>query len=135
MVSYDVTESGKVVTFKLANNESVKVELETPLKANTATEVKFTHNNYEYTESVTWVVTSATKVESATSTNLKEVDVIFDGKVDKASATDKNNYVIDSNAKGIKSISVLKTANCTHPVERIQQIRTRNNIQNCCEER
>lgn len=108
VVSYDVTESGKVVTFKLANNESVKVELETPLKANTATEVKFTHNNYEYTESVTWVVTSATKVESATSTNLKEVDVVFDGKVDKASATDKNNYVIDSNAKGIKSISVLE---------------------------
>ena len=27
------------------------------MKANTATEVKFTHNNYEYTESVTWVVT------------------------------------------------------------------------------
>lgn len=108
VVSYDVTESGKVVTFKLANNESVKVELETPLKANTATEVKFTHNNYEYTESVTWVVTSATKVESATSTNLKEVDVVFDGKVDKASATDKNNYVIDSNAKGIKSITVLE---------------------------
>lgn len=108
VVSYDVTESGKVVTFKLANNESVKVELETPLKANTATEVKFTHNNYEYTESVTWVVTSATKVESATSTNLKEVDVVFDGKVDKASATDKNNYVIDSNSKGIKSITVLE---------------------------
>lgn len=108
VVSYDVTESGKVVTFKLANNEEVKVELETALKANTATEVKFKHNNYEYTENVTWVVTSATKVESATSTNLKEVDVVFDGKVDKASATDKNNYVIDSNAKGIKSISVLE---------------------------
>ncbi|WP_339291867.1 S-layer protein [Paenibacillus sp. FSL W8-0187] len=108
VVSYDVTESGKVVTFKLANNEEVKVELETPLKANTATEVKFKHNNYEYTESVTWKVTSATKVESATSTNLKEVEVVFDGKVDKASATDKNNYVIDSNSKGIKSISVLE---------------------------
>ena len=68
VVSYEVTESGKVVTFKLANNEEVKVELETALKANTATEVKFKHNNYEYTESVTWVVTSATKVESASST-------------------------------------------------------------------
>lgn len=108
VVSYDVTESGKVVTFKLANNESVKVELETPLKANTATEVKFTHNNYEYTESVTWAVTSATKVESATSTNLKEVDVVFDGKVDKASATDKNNYSVDANSKGIKSIALLE---------------------------
>lgn len=108
VVSYDVTESGKVVTFKLANNESVKVELETPLKANTATEVKFTHNNYEYTESVTWNVTSATKVESASASNLKEVQVVFDGKVDKATATDKNNYVIDSNSKGIKSITLLE---------------------------
>lgn len=107
VVSYEVTESGKVVTFKLANNESVKVELETPLKANTATEVKFKHNNYEYTESVTWVVTSATKVESASSVNLKEVDVVFDGKVDKVTATDKNNYVVDNNSKGIKSISLL----------------------------
>ncbi|SEL31557.1 S-layer homology domain-containing protein [Paenibacillus sp. cl141a] len=107
VVSYDVTESGKVVTFKLANNESVKVELETPLKANTATEVKFTHNNYEYTESVTWTVTSATKVESASAKNLKEVEVVFDGKVDKVTATDKNNYVIDSNSKGIKSITLL----------------------------
>lgn len=108
VVSYEVTESGKVVTFKLANNEEVKVELETALKANTATEVKFKHNNYEYTESVTWVVTSATKVESATSVNLKEVDVVFDGKVDKATATDKNNYTVDSNSKGIKSITLLE---------------------------
>ncbi|SMF67076.1 S-layer homology domain-containing protein [Paenibacillus uliginis N3/975] len=108
VVSYEVKESGKVVEFKLANNELVKVELETALKANTATDVKFTHNNYEYTHNVTWVVTSATKVESATSTNLKEVDVVFDGKVEKASATDKNNYVIDSNSKGIKSITVLE---------------------------
>lgn len=108
VVSYEVTESGKVVTFKLANNESVKVELETALKANTATEVKFKHNNYEYTESVTWVVTSATKVESASASNLKEVDVVFDGKVDKATATDKNNYTVDSNSKGIKSITLLE---------------------------
>lgn len=108
VVSYDVTESGKVVTFKLANNEEVKVELETPLKANTATEVKFKHNNYEYTENVTWVVTSATKVESAKSTNLKEVEVAFDGKVDKASATDKNNYTVDSNSKKIKSVTLLE---------------------------
>lgn len=110
VVSYEVTESGKVVTFKLANNEEVKVELETALKANTATEVKFKHNNYEYTESVTWVVTSATKVESASSTNLKEVEVAFDGKVDKASATDKNNYTIDSNSKGIQSVTLLEDA-------------------------
>jgi len=108
VVSYEVTESGKVVTFKLANNESVKVELETALKANTATEVKFQHNNYDYTESVTWVVTSATKVESASSVNLKEVEVAFDGKVDKATATDKNNYNVDSNSKGVKSVTLLE---------------------------
>jgi len=53
-------------------------------------------------------VTSATKVEKATSTNLKEVDVAFDGKVDKATATDKNNYTVDSNSKGIKSITLLE---------------------------
>ncbi|WP_098749211.1 S-layer homology domain-containing protein [Paenibacillus sp. EZ-K15] len=108
VVSYDVKEDGKVVEFKLADNEIVKVTLDTPLKANVATDVKFTHKNQEYTHSVTWVVESATKVQSATSTNLKEVDVVFDGKVDRASATDKNNYVIDSNSKGIKSISVLE---------------------------
>ncbi|UNK18086.1 S-layer homology domain-containing protein [Paenibacillus sp. N3/727] len=108
VVSYEVKESGKVVEFKLANNELVKVELETALKANTATEVKFQYNNYDYTESVTWVVTSATKVESATSSNLKEVEVVFDGKVDKASATDKNNYTVDSNSKKIKSVTLLE---------------------------
>ncbi|WP_052759769.1 S-layer homology domain-containing protein [Paenibacillus sp. DMB20] len=109
VVSYEVKDEGKTVEFKLANNEVVKVDLSaTPLKANVATDVKFKHNNYEYTHSVTWVVESATKVQSATSTNLKEVDVVFDGKVDKASATDKNNYVIDNNSKGIKSITVLE---------------------------
>lgn len=106
VVSYEVKESGKVVEFKLANNELVKVELETALKANTATDVKFTHNNYEYTHNVTWVVTSATKVESATSSNLKEVEVVFDGKVDKVTATDKNNYTVDSHSKGIKSVTL-----------------------------
>lgn len=108
MVSSDVTENGKVVTFKLANNEEVKVELETALKPNVATEVKFKHNNYDYTESVTWVVTTATKVESAKSTNLKEVEVNFDGKVDKATATDKDNYSIDGGNKTIKSVTLLE---------------------------
>ncbi|WP_106767263.1 Ig-like domain-containing protein [Paenibacillus faecalis] len=108
VLSYEVKDSGKVVEFKLADNELVKVELETPLKANVATEVKFKHNNFDYTESVTWVVTSATKVESASASNLKEVEVVFDGKVDKATATDKNNYVVDSNSKGIKSVSLLE---------------------------
>jgi hypothetical protein len=40
------------------------------------------------------VVTEATKVESASANNYKEVTVAFDGSVDKASATNPNNYTI-----------------------------------------
>lgn len=115
VVSYDVTENGKVVTFKLANNESVKVTLEKALEANKATEVKFTHNNYEYTESVTWVVTTASKVESASASNLKEIVVVFDGTVDKETAEEKANYSLKS-GKAIKSVSLAddnKTATVT----------------------
>ena len=93
MVSYEVKEDGKVVEFKLANNEVVKVTLETALKANTATEVKFTHNNYEYTESVTWVVTT-TKIESVSASNYKEVTVKFDGEVEAKSAENEDNYKV-----------------------------------------
>ena len=39
-------------------------------------------------------VTTATKVESASANNYKEVTVAFDGSVDKASATNPNNYTI-----------------------------------------
>lgn len=94
VVSYDVKEEGKVVEFKLANNEVVKVTLETALKANTATEVKFSHNNYEYTESVTWVVTVAQKIESVSASNLKEIVVKFDGTIDRASASNEDNYTV-----------------------------------------
>ncbi|EHB45775.1 S-layer homology domain-containing protein [Paenibacillus lactis] len=94
VVSYEVKEDGKVVEFKLANNEVVKVTLETPLKANTATEVKFTHNNYNYTESVTWVVTAATKIDSVSATNYKEVVVKFDGEVEAKTAENEDNYKV-----------------------------------------
>lgn len=97
VASYDVQEDGKVVEFTLANSEKVKVTLETPLKANVATEVKFTYNNYEYTETVTWEVTVATKVDSVSASNLKEIVVAFDGTVDKASAENKNNYSVKGN--------------------------------------
>jgi len=96
VVSYDVKEDGKVVEFKLANNEVVKVTLETPLKANTATEVKFTHNKYDYTESVTWVVTAATKIQSVAGTNYKQLVVTFDGEVDTKTATNEENYTISN---------------------------------------
>lgn len=92
--SYDVKDS-KNVEFTLSDGEVVKVTLETALEANKATEVKFTHNNHEYTESVTWVVTEATKVESVTADNLKEITVVFDGKVDKETAENTANYKIN----------------------------------------
>ncbi|PCL91519.1 Ig-like domain-containing protein [Paenibacillus lautus] len=94
VVSYEVKEDGKVVEFKLANNEVVKVTLETALKANVAQDVKFTHNNYEYTHNVTWVVTAASKIQGVSANNLKQVVVAFDGKVDEATAENGGNYSI-----------------------------------------
>lgn len=92
VVSYEVKENGKVVEFKLANDTIAKVNLETALVANTETEVKFSNGGYDYTEKVTWVVTSATKVEKVSASNLKQIVVEFDGEVDKASAEDVSNY-------------------------------------------
>ncbi|WJM07878.1 S-layer homology domain-containing protein [Paenibacillus sp. PK1-4R] len=106
--SYTVTEGGKVVEFKISDGETVKVTLDKALEANKETEVKFTYKEKSFTEKVTYVVEAATKVQSASSVNLKEVDVAFDGKVDKATATDKNNYNVDNNTKGIKSITLLE---------------------------
>ncbi|MFI2857123.1 Ig-like domain-containing protein [Paenibacillus sp. JSM ZJ436] len=94
VMSYEVSENGKVVTFKLANNEAVKVTLETALAPNKATEVKFSNGGYDYTESVTWVVTDATKVENVSASNLREVVVGFDGEVDPTTAEDESNYSI-----------------------------------------
>ncbi|NMO98150.1 Ig-like domain-containing protein [Paenibacillus lemnae] len=105
VVDYAVTENGKVVTFKLANNESVKVTLNTALVANTATEVPFEYAGYKYNESVTWVVTTATKVDSASASNLKEVVVKFNGEVDKESAEKVANYSLRS-GKVIDSVTL-----------------------------
>ncbi|MEY8739636.1 S-layer homology domain-containing protein [Bacillales bacterium AN1005] len=108
VASYEVSEAGKVVTFKMSDGESVKVTLDKALVANTDTEVSFKYNDRDFKHTVNWKVEAATKVQSASSVNLKEVDVAFDGKVDKATATDKNNYTVDSNSKGIKSITLLE---------------------------
>lgn len=108
VTKYEVSEAGKVVTFTISDGETVKVTLDKALEANKETEVKFTYKDKQFTEKVTYVVEAATKVQSASSVNLKEVDVAFDGKVDKATATDKNNYTVDSNSKGIKSITLLE---------------------------
>ncbi|WP_318618203.1 S-layer homology domain-containing protein [Sporosarcina sp. YIM B06819] len=50
-------------------------------------------------------VTTATKVEAVTATNLKEVVVTFDGTVDAETATDKANYSLKS-GKTIDSVAI-----------------------------
>lgn len=94
VASYDVTEAGKVVTFKMSDGESVKVTLDKALEANKETEVKFTYKEKEFTEKVTYVTTVAQAVSSVSATNLKEITVKFDGTVDPNSAESTNNYVV-----------------------------------------
>lgn len=94
VTKYEVKDS-KNVEFTLSNGDVVKVALEKELEANKATDVKFTHNGHDYTHSVTYVVTAATKVESVSASNLKEVVITFDGEVEEASAEQKANYSID----------------------------------------
>ncbi|MEK3825604.1 S-layer homology domain-containing protein [Paenibacillus sp. FSL K6-1558] len=95
VTSYEVSEAGKVVTFKISDGESVKVTLDKALEANKETEVKFTYKDKSFTEKVTYVVTAAQKVVSATANNLKQVVVTFDGDVDADSAELESNYTID----------------------------------------
>jgi len=94
VTSYEVTDNGATVVFTLANGEKVTVKPTTALKPNVATTVTFTYDGKDYSESVTWKVTDATKVESAAASNLKQVTVMFDGQVDKSSAENVNNYSI-----------------------------------------
>lgn len=98
VVSYKVSDNGRTVEFTLANSEVVKVSLETALVPNTDTAVEFKHNNYDYKETVKWVVTDASKVQSVAASNLKEVVVTFDGEVDKTTAEIKDNYKLSSGA-------------------------------------
>ncbi|MFS0872211.1 Ig-like domain-containing protein [Paenibacillus xylanilyticus] len=94
--SYEVTEAGKVVTFKMSDGESVKVTLDKALEANKETEVKFTYKEKEFTEKVTYKTTVAQKVASVVSSNLVQVEVKFDGTVDAATAEEESNYEIDN---------------------------------------
>ncbi|WP_170314967.1 S-layer homology domain-containing protein [Saccharibacillus brassicae] len=94
VTSYEVTDNGATVVFTLANGEKVTVKPTTALKPNVATTVTFTYDGKDYSESVTWKVTDATKVDSAAASNLKQVTVMFDGQVDKVSAENVNNYSI-----------------------------------------
>ncbi|MFS0859524.1 S-layer homology domain-containing protein [Paenibacillus taichungensis] len=109
VASYEVSEGGKVVTFKMSDGESVKVTLDKALEANKDTEVSFKYNDRDFKHTVNWKVEAATKLQSATSTNLKEVDVAYDGKVDKVTATDKDNYSItQQGTKPVKSATLLE---------------------------
>ncbi|WP_218821642.1 S-layer homology domain-containing protein [Saccharibacillus sp. O23] len=94
VASYDVTDNGATVVFTLANGEKVTVKPTTALQPNVATTVTFKYNDFDYSESVTWKVTDASAVTSASASNLKEVMVMFNGKVDKTSAENINNYSI-----------------------------------------
>ncbi|WP_338588713.1 S-layer homology domain-containing protein [Paenibacillus sp. Y5S-9] len=109
--SYTVTEAGKVVEFKISDGETVKVTLDKALEANKETEVKFTYKDKEFTEKVTYVVTTATKVESVSATNLKEVTVNFDGDVNKASAENVATYTIKDEADNNVSIKSVELQN------------------------
>lgn len=96
VASYTVAKDGKSVEFTLSNKEVVKVDV--TLEPNKATEVTFkTKDGVELKHSVTWVVTEASKVESVTASNLKQVVVTFDGEVDKATAEDASNYTLSNN--------------------------------------
>lgn len=102
---YKIAENGKDIEFTLSSGEVVKVTLEKALEPNKETEVKFKNAaGQEITAKVTWVVDEATKVASVAATNLKEVVVTFDGTVDPASATNKNNYTVAG--KNIDSIAL-----------------------------
>ncbi|MFL0555159.1 S-layer homology domain-containing protein [Paenibacillus barengoltzii] len=94
------------VKLTLSNGETVEVTLEKALEPNKATELEYTTADgkvLKYT--VTYVLTTATKVEKVTATNLKEAVVTFDGKVDEDTATEVANYSFKS-GKAVKSATL-----------------------------
>lgn len=111
VASYKVVDANNV-EFTLSNGEVVKVKLDKALEANkeTAVEFKDSKGNTIATK-VTYVVTTATKIASATANNLAQVVVTFDGEVDKTTAGDADNYSIyerdsKTTTKNIKSAVV-----------------------------
>lgn len=108
VASYEVSEAGKVVTFKISDGESVKVTLDKALEANKETEVKFTYKDKEFTEKVTYVVTAATKVESVKANNLKEILVTFDGDLKEEEAEKITNYKLDDATLNAASTATLQ---------------------------
>ncbi|MFB7157035.1 S-layer homology domain-containing protein [Lysinibacillus sp. NPDC056232] len=84
----------KTLNVTLSDGTKETITLEKALEPNKETEVTFTINDVEYKEKVTFVVTTATAVKSVSATNLKQVVVEFDGKVDPATAAEEGNYSI-----------------------------------------
>lgn len=102
--TYKVVDPSNV-EFTLSTGEVVKVKLDKPLEANKETEVKFKDAaGNEYTAKVTYVVTTATKVDSVSATNLKEVVVKFDGTVNKNSAETLASYTIEDDSDALQNI-------------------------------
>ncbi|MCJ8012772.1 S-layer homology domain-containing protein [Paenibacillus sp. KQZ6P-2] len=95
VASYKVADNGKDVEFTLNTGEVVKVTLDKALEPNKETEVKFKNAaGQEITTKVTWAVTAATKVQSASASNYKELVVKFDGEVDAKTAENVDNYKV-----------------------------------------
>lgn len=94
-LSNAVVVDASTLTVTLSDGTTHQVKLATPLVANTATNVTFEINGQSYTTSVTYVVTAASKVESVSASNLKEVVVTFDGEVEAATAEDAINYTFN----------------------------------------
>lgn len=85
------------VKLTLSTGEVVDVVLEKALEANKATELTYkAADGRELKYTVTYVVTTATKVEKVSASNLREIVVAFDGKVDKGTAEEEANYTLKS---------------------------------------
>jgi len=84
----------KTLNVTLSDGTKETVTLEKALEPNKETEVTFKIKDVEYKAKVTYVVTTATAVKSVSATNLKQVVVEFDGKVDPATAAEAGNYSI-----------------------------------------
>lgn len=83
------------VKLTLSTGEVVDVTLEKALEANKATELEYTTKDgkvLKYT--VTYVMTAAQKVVSASASNYKELVVKFDGELDSATAENEANYKV-----------------------------------------
>lgn len=89
----------KTLNVTLSDGTKETVTLEKALEPNKETEVTFKIKDVEYKAKVTYVVTTATAVKSVSATNLKEITVEFDGKVDKTSAEDVDKYTVDSSVE------------------------------------